>query len=45
MGTSTNDVESTITTGHYNNGSQEDNGITVDGKKNRCGTWILMRTE
>ena len=35
MGTSTNDIESPVTTAHYSKGSQEDNWITVGGKKSR----------
>ena len=36
--TSTNDIESPITTTHNSKGSQEDNWITVGGKKVRSKT-------
>ena len=38
-GTSTNDIESPITTTHDSKRSQEDNWITVGGKKIRSKTW------
>ena len=38
MGTSVYDIESQVTTAHYLDGSQDDNWMTVEGKKNRLKT-------
>jgi hypothetical protein len=45
MGTSVYDFESQITTARYLDEPQEDNWITVEGKKNRYKTSIVLRTE